>query len=151
MVNKVHHWRHKVSGIQRVTIFKWWKQVLCISISFFALKWTKKVEKMLKKVSISFWVRAAPKSWSKYTTNMSSFSSILHFGMSDADPAYLCISVFLFCSKTRHVSGIQLINFPFEYQTCVWHSIDKFPIWIPGTMSGMYSDQSRFGRPAWRS
>ena len=32
-----------------------------------ALKWTKKVEKWQKKVSTSFWVIAAPKSWSKYT------------------------------------------------------------------------------------
>ena len=31
------------------------------------LKWTKKVEKRLKNVLTRFWVRAAPKSWSKYT------------------------------------------------------------------------------------
>ena len=35
-----------------------------------ALKWTKKVKKKKdeKNVSTSYWVRAAPKSWSKYTT-----------------------------------------------------------------------------------
>ena len=43
-------------------IWKWTKKEK-------ALKWTKKVEKRLKKkVSTSFRVRAAPESWSKYTT-----------------------------------------------------------------------------------
>ena len=59
-------------GIPQISLFRLIFQTFFSDFSsettVTALKWTKKVEKWLKKVTTSFWVPAAPKSWSKYTT-----------------------------------------------------------------------------------